>query len=39
MGHWLIGLAFGAPALVIPVALVLMGIRDRRREQAEVGAR
>lgn len=34
-GHWLIGLAFGAPALLIPLGLVVLNIVDRRREREE----
>jgi len=34
-GHWLIGLAFGAPALLVPLGLVILNIVDRRREREE----
>jgi hypothetical protein len=35
VGHRLIGIAFGAPAVVIPLGLVFLTVRDRRREHLE----
>jgi hypothetical protein len=35
VGHWLIGIAFGAPAVVIPLGLVVLTMRDRRQERLE----
>ena len=34
-GHWLISLAFAAPALLIPLGLVVLNVVDRRREREE----
>jgi hypothetical protein len=34
-GHWIESLAFAAPALLLPVALAVMVLRERRRERRE----
>lgn len=34
-GHWVESLAFAAPALLLPVALSVMVLRERRRERRE----
>ena len=35
VGHWLMGIAFAAPAIAIPLGLVIMTLRERRRERLE----
>ena len=34
-GHWVESLAFAAPALLLPIALVVMVLHERRRERRE----
>jgi hypothetical protein len=37
-GHWIEGLAFGLPAVLIPLALVTMVLMERKRERRSAGA-
>jgi hypothetical protein len=32
-GHWVEGIAFGGPVLVVPAVLVVLVARERRRER------
>jgi hypothetical protein len=32
-GHVIEGIAFAGPAIVLPIALVVMALRERRRER------
>ena len=34
-GHWVESLAFAAPALLLPVALAVVVLRERRRERRQ----
>lgn len=34
-GHWVESLAFAAPALLLPLALAVLVLRERRRERRE----
>lgn len=33
-GHWLVSLGFAGPPVLLVLALVVMGVRERRREGA-----
>jgi len=35
VGHWLVGIAFAAPVIVIPLGLIALTVRERRRERLE----
>jgi hypothetical protein len=32
-GHWIEGIAFGGPALVMPIGILIVVLRERRRER------